>query len=77
MTALDGIGRVFEEAAASMKSDVKDALARLETAYALALEARDDDALAGRCCPASEVAGRLTPVVHRYPRCRRGRTISG
>jgi len=37
------IARLLKEAAASMKSDVKGAVAKLESAYALAREAGDDD----------------------------------
>lgn len=43
MAARDDIARLLEEAAASMKSDPKDAVAKLESAYGIARESGDAD----------------------------------
>lgn len=43
MGAREEIARLLKEAAASMKRDVKGAVAKLEAAYAIAREAGDDD----------------------------------
>jgi hypothetical protein len=43
MGAREEIARLLRESAASMKSDVKGAVAKLESAYAIAREAGDDD----------------------------------
>jgi hypothetical protein len=46
MTTHDELARLLKDAAASMKSDLRGAVAKLETAYALALAANDPEASA-------------------------------
>lgn len=46
MSVDEEIGRLFKEAAASMKSDVKGAVASLERAYGIACESGDAEAMA-------------------------------
>ena len=49
MGAQEEIVRLLKEATASMKSDVKGAVGKLESAYAIAREAGNDDDTALRC----------------------------